>query len=64
VSDRLLTSKEIAELLGVKPSWVQAKTRSEEIPYVPLGRYRRYVEDDVRAWLESLKSGGYSRPAK
>jgi excisionase family DNA binding protein len=58
VTDRLLDATEVAELLGVPISWVREHTRSGAVPCVELGRYRRYVEADVRAWVESLKTGG------
>lgn len=58
MSERLLEAKEIAELLGVPERWVREHTRSGAIPHIPLGRYVRYDEDDVAAWVESLKRGG------
>jgi excisionase family DNA binding protein len=58
VSDRLLDAKEVAQMLGVPKSWVREHTRSGAVPCVPLGRYVRYAEADVRAWVESLKTGG------
>jgi excisionase family DNA binding protein len=61
VSDRLLTAKEIAEVLGVPESWVREHTRSNAIPHVRLGRYVRYDLDDVLAWVESVKAGGGPR---
>jgi excisionase family DNA binding protein len=54
VSDRLRTADEIAEMLSVPVSWVREHTRSGAIPHVPLGRYRRYREADVLAWLDEL----------
>jgi excisionase family DNA binding protein len=56
--DRLLDAPEVAELLGVPVSWVRAETRAGRMPHVQLGRYRRYSESDLRAWLESLTNGG------
>ena len=58
VSDRLLEAKEVAELLAVPESWVRESTRSGAIPVVELGRYRRYREADVLAWLESCSRPG------
>jgi excisionase family DNA binding protein len=58
VSDRLLDAAAIAELLAVPTSWVREHTRSGAIPPVVLGRHVRYVEADVAAWIESLKTGG------
>jgi excisionase family DNA binding protein len=58
MSDRLLDAREVAEWLGVPVSWVRESTRSGAMPCVELGRYRRYVRDDVEAWLESCKQPG------
>ena len=47
-SGRLLTAEELAERWQVKVGWVYAKTRSGEIPKVPLpGRYFRYRLDMI-----------------
>jgi excisionase family DNA binding protein len=58
VNDRLLDAPEVAELLNVPVGWVRAETRAGRMPHVALGRYRRYRESDLRAWLESLTEGG------
>jgi excisionase family DNA binding protein len=58
VTDRLLEACEVAERLSVPVSWVRAETRAGRMPHVQLGRYRRYRESDLRAWLESLTEGG------
>jgi len=58
MTDRLLDAAEVAELLNVPVSWVRESTRSGAMPCVPLGRYRRYVREDVAAWLESCKQPG------
>ena len=58
MSERLRTADEIAELLSVPVSWVREHTRSGAIPHLELGRYKRYREDDVLAWLEELSAGG------
>ena len=49
--DRLLTAEEIAQQLGVTPQWVWAQARAGLIPHVRLGRYRRFRESAVEAWL-------------
>jgi excisionase family DNA binding protein len=55
--DRLLTDAEVGELLHVPASWVGEAARRGEIPHLMIGRYRRFVWDEVRAWLESQKAG-------
>jgi len=54
--DRLLTAEEIAEQLGVTPQWVWAQARAGLIPHVRLGRYRRFRESAVEAWLCELEA--------
>ena len=57
MNDRLLTAQEVADLLAVPLSWVREATRGERIPYVALGRYRRYRRQDIEAWLEHQQAG-------
>ena len=61
--DRLLTADELAELLGMKTEWVWAQARAGRIPHVRLGRYRRFRESAVEAWLQELETGGSGRSA-
>ena len=56
--DRLLTAEEIAERLGMKTDWVWAQARAGRIPHVRLGRYRRFRESAIEAWLSDLETGG------
>jgi excisionase family DNA binding protein len=51
----LLTVEDVAALLKVPPSWVYDRTRlrtKERIPGFRLGKYWRFREADVLAWLE------------
>ncbi len=56
--DRLLTADELAKRLGMKTEWVWAQARAGRIPHVRLGRYRRFRESAVEAWLQGLETGG------
>ena len=56
--DQLLTADELAERLGIKTEWVWAQARAGRIPHVRLGRYRRFRESAVEAWLPELETGG------
>ena len=47
----LLTVQEVAERLGVSKDWVWAQARAGLIPHVQLGRYRRFREEALDAWL-------------
>jgi excisionase family DNA binding protein len=52
---RLLTVDEVAERLGVTKDWVWAQARAGRIPHVRLGRYRRFREEAIDAWLAQLE---------
>jgi excisionase family DNA binding protein len=60
----LATANEIAELLGVKPSWVYAEARANRIPHIRLGRYTRFDVDSIQVWASEREQGPVpSRPA-
>lgn len=56
-ADRLLTSTEVAELLGVKSSWVDEHARQGDLRSVQLGRYRRFRRIDVDDFIERCLTG-------
>jgi excisionase family DNA binding protein len=61
----LMTAAEVADLLGVPPSWVYEQSRRGRIPTVTLGRYRRYRREAIETWLEELEGhtpDGRARP--
>ncbi len=58
MTDRRLTADEVADLLAVPVSWVRESTRSGAMPHVALGRYRRYRQEAVEAWLEECSKPG------
>ena len=60
MTDRLLTAKEVADLLAVPESWVREATREGRIPHLRLGRYRRYQPAAIDAWL--AENRGESQP--
>ena len=52
----LLTVEELASLLKVPKSWIYEHTRrrgAECLPHIKLGKYLRFLESDVREFLES-----------
>ena len=57
MTERLLTAKEVAELLSVPESWVREATRAGRLPYVALGRYRRYEREAIKDWLAEKRQG-------
>jgi excisionase family DNA binding protein len=53
---RLLTPKEVAELLKVTVSWLaKARVRGEGPPYIRIGRSVRYREEDLIDWLKQRR---------
>ena len=56
---RLLTVHEVAELLRVPVSWVYGRTRKrsrERLPGYRLGKYWRFSQSDLLAWIERQRS--------
>ncbi len=52
---RLLTVRQVAELLQVPASWVYGRTRRrgrDQIPHLKLGKYLRFDERAVQKFLE------------
>jgi excisionase family DNA binding protein len=52
----LLTIRDVAQLLQVPVSWVYEHTRKRSVDRIPgfrLGKYWRFNEEDVRAWLHA-----------
>ena len=50
--EKLLTAKQVAELLEVKVSTVYDWVSRSVIPYVKLGRLIRFKKPDVFRWVE------------
>jgi excisionase family DNA binding protein len=63
VNQRLLTTRDVAELLGLSPEAVLRRWRAGEIPGFRLAsNVLRFDEEEIGAWLNSLRSGPrYSR---
>ncbi len=53
---RLLTAEEVAAALRVPKSWVYRAAREGVLPSIPCGRYVRFDEADVEAWVASRKT--------
>jgi excisionase family DNA binding protein len=57
----LLTVEEAAALLRVPVSWVYGRTRrrsADRLPGIRLGKYWRFREADLEAWIERQRGGG------
>lgn len=58
VHTKILTPKELAELLKVQVSWIYEQTRKGTIPCVKLGKYYRFHLDEVLAHYKTNVSDG------
>ena len=60
--NRLLTVQEVAGLLQVPASWVYEHTRlrcADRMPGFRVGKYWRFAEEDVTAWLATKRRKDY-----
>ncbi|TMC00689.1 MAG: helix-turn-helix domain-containing protein [Chloroflexi bacterium] len=48
---KILTVKETADVLKVKPQWVYRMMRNDGLPCIRLGRQVRVDEDSLKTWL-------------
>ena len=62
MSERLLTSRELAELLGLAPATVLDWWEAGRLPGFKLGTAVRFRLSDVEAWLELQRRGPSIRP--
>ncbi|MBW2643493.1 MAG: helix-turn-helix domain-containing protein [Deltaproteobacteria bacterium] len=56
MNQNLLSVDELAESLNVPKSWVYSRTRETgpaTMPRIKVGKYCRFVLDDVLTWLKS-----------
>lgn len=56
--ERLLTAKEVAGLVGLKPTTIVRKARKGEIPALKLGRQFRFDKNQIEKWLQSNRIKG------
>lgn len=53
MTQKLLTVKEVSEILDLKPARVYELTRQNKLPYVQIGeRQYRYSESALLDWIE------------
>jgi len=53
----LFTVEEVAQSLGVSPTWIYERTRKKTIPFRKLGKYVRFSKADVDAIIEANAVG-------
>lgn len=54
---RLLCADEVASRWGVPKSWVYAEARAGRLPYIAIGRYRRFRPASVDAYVDEHEIG-------
>src|SRR5487761_295621 len=62
-TSQLLTVAEVATLLRVPISWVYGRTRKrslERLPGYRLGKYWRFREDEILAWVKCQRGGHHA----
>jgi len=58
-SDKLNTSREIAQRLRLTVHWLDREAwKGEGPPFIKIGNSRRYPENEFQAWLDSQTRGG------
>jgi excisionase family DNA binding protein len=62
MTERLLTSRELGEWLGVPASWIAREAREGRMPCVRLGKYVRFEREAVELWLKKQRSGEWRAP--
>ncbi|MBU1044698.1 MAG: helix-turn-helix domain-containing protein [Candidatus Omnitrophica bacterium] len=50
--DKLITLKELSEILKVPPSTIYSWTHMQFIPHYKLGKSLRFKESDIEKWLQ------------
>jgi excisionase family DNA binding protein len=64
VTERLLTTREVAEMLALSPETVLRRWRAGELPGFRLApNVLRFRESEVAAWLEERRKGPAGGPA-
>ena len=53
--DRLLTTEEVADLLGKRSWWVRENMENVGLPGIKIGRQWRFRPSEIEAWLDSQK---------
>lgn len=54
---RLLEAADVAARIGVKESTVRQWVKLKKIPFTKVGKFTRFVSEDIDAWILSNRSG-------
>ena len=53
--ENLIDKKQLAEYLGVDVTWIDRQVAARGIPFIRVGKYRRFKRSDIERWLERPK---------
>ena len=56
--EKLLTPKELSDLLQVKVSTIYSWTHMEFIPHIKVGRLLRFKEEEIDKWMKARECNG------
>ena len=62
MNEKLIGVNELAEILGVPPLWIYARSREtgpESIPRLKVGKYVKFELDKVMDWLKEKNEADY-----
>jgi excisionase family DNA binding protein len=62
--DRMMTVRQVAELLGVHENWVYDQAASGELPSYKIGGTRRFDPDEVRGWIAEHREAERAQPKR
>jgi excisionase family DNA binding protein len=57
MSEKLISVKDLNESTGLPVSWWYAQTAAGTVPHIKIGKYVRFRESEVLAWLDQHRAG-------
>jgi len=57
----LLEAEDVAHYIGMRVDWVYREVRAGRLPHIRLGRYVRFRQESIDAWLASRERGAPAR---
>ena len=67
MGEELLTVHQAARVLNVSVSWVYEHTRKdsdERLPFVKLGKYLRFDQRDLHAYIDAKRAASLRQPRR
>ena len=53
--ERMLTAREVADVLGVHENWVYDRAVGGELPSYKIGATRRFIRAEIDDWIASRR---------